>query len=362
MPGLEQTDTEIPPGNEASGAESTMTETPFGKEILLTATSSPTAALDVQVPPACDCTWAYVNLLTDIAANYLGNPAVADPNIKVELTNWGCPLDEITMLNELTGWILNAAISSGVNDEAALIKLGIDIGNQMESIDSPCLSIAKWMSIYSRQLIQRGYAISFVITESPVYPLVVSTSGMAGYSAEGQVVRNLADAEVVQIGEKRLIFFTGGNQVYILVNGYDDGMMNLHFTLSTVHNGDTLSYEEVQVTRGMLAVIEMQGELPVLRIDDNRDGKMDRNYSPQKLNLSDIDIAPTGSSALISSRMLVIIGAALFLVAVGAGLLAIWFFLRRRRTPIYAEPTSSQESIPLFLEDSPEDGDADGIG
>ena len=61
------------------------------------------------------------------------------------------------------------------------------------------------------------------------------------------------------------------------IRGYADGMMNLTATFAqSSRSGTTLSYKNVEVIKGMLAVLGSDDNQHLLQIDINGDGSIDQ--------------------------------------------------------------------------------------
>ena len=63
----------------------------------------------------------------------------------------------------------------------------------------------------------------------------------------------------------------------VQIRGYADGMMNLTATFAqSSRSGTTLSYKNVEVIKGMLAVLGSDDNQHLLQIDINGDGSIDQ--------------------------------------------------------------------------------------
>jgi hypothetical protein len=84
----------------------------------------------------------------------------------------------------------------------------------------------------------------------------------------------------------------------------------------------------------MIGVVEVQGEEPAFRVDDDRDGTMDRNYAPTRL--SSMEKEGEQGQPAVAPGMFLYGGVGLVLIVGAAGVLAMWLIFRgkRNRTPL----------------------------
>jgi len=286
----------------------------------------PTDTLPPIVPGHCNCTWRIVGIIVNNAAEKTENPSLSNEIIITELTNWCCQRETQNMLNSIAGWYLATLIDAGITSGGDLYDAGVHVASAIHNTQPDCINVVMWWQTYISKMIAIGYHSNIVITESPVYPLAISGSSQAGFLENGQTIGDLLDARVLQYGEKRIILFSGQENTVILITGYNDGAMNLHTTFNNVYEGRTTSFENIKVVKGMLALVDTSGNDQVMRIDDDRDGQMNRFLQPSKvLLLCDSSKGPTVERPIAARLFLfasVIFVCALLLVIAASFLLA----------------------------------------
>lgn len=189
-------------------------------------------------------------------------------------------------LSEVWRWFLGQLLEYGLGDAGELFSAGLEAASEMGNQDIPCLKVSDFINAFLYQMLLNGYKSGGVITESPVYPLVVNTAGQrTGFLENGQIVQEIPNSQVSQIGERRAILFVGEDVSDIRVMGHSNGYMDLYVTLPQDGGGYgyTLSYENIQVTQGMRAVLATADREHMLVVDIDGDDQDDLRYPPSKL-------------------------------------------------------------------------------
>lgn len=189
-------------------------------------------------------------------------------------------------LSEILRWFLEQLLKHGVGKAGELFSAGLDAASEIGSQDIPCLKVSDFINAFLHQMLLMGYKSGGVITQSPVYPLVINTYGQrTGFLEDGQIVLEIPNSQVAQMGESRIILFVGEDTPDIQMTGYSNGTMNLYVTLPQDGGGSygyTLFYENTKVTEGMRAVLATSDREHKLAVDTNRDGQDDLWYSPSR--------------------------------------------------------------------------------
>jgi hypothetical protein len=128
----------------------------------------------------------------------------------------------------------------------------------------------------------QGDPVNGVLTESPVYPLVIDRDGRrTGFLSDGQIVEEIPESYAMSIDEKRMIVYPGLDDVEVQIVGYEDGTMNVHTILAQEGNtAITFSHNNVEVRQGMDATIDSADSAHMLDIDYDADGVVDESLEP----------------------------------------------------------------------------------
>lgn len=128
---------------------------------------------------------------------------------------------------------------------------------------------------------QRGHPSNALTTHSPVYPLVTDHSGRrAGFLPDGTQINEIPDAQVLTIGDKRLVVYPSQDSSTVTIVGYAAGTMTVDavFATAAVANGGgvALNYTNVPVAPGMVAHLDSNDPQANLQLDTNGDGRIDQ--------------------------------------------------------------------------------------
>jgi hypothetical protein len=149
-----------------------------------------------------------------------------------------------------------------------------------------CLQTVVWLNELIRKVNGQGAQVNSILTQSPVYPLVVNKDGQrAGFLPDGQIVQEIPGAQVAQVGSERLVLYPGHDvAAEMRIASYKAGTMNVH--VSVAHGGDgTLqaSYNAVPLNSTTKATLRTDDASHLLRIDATGDGKSITNRSADVL-------------------------------------------------------------------------------
>ncbi len=125
----------------------------------------------------------------------------------------------------------------------------LKMGNELP----PCLKVVDFVNAFLNQLIFHRLPANGILTQSPVYPLVINAAGQrTGFLADGALVEEIPDSRAVLLnGDKRLVLIPGNQELRFEINGYADGTADIDITLSQDEaNGITLTYTDVPVRAG----------------------------------------------------------------------------------------------------------------
>ena len=337
---------------DAAAASETPTETVSDGTDETPLESAPAAPqVPVSIPAdLCGCTSFAVDVVTINAARTTGVLSLASPGLVAEFTNWGCDQEPANLMDVLAIWQVNTMIEMNLEDQENLIATGIQTAKDLAVPQSACVNPATWISAFTRQLITIGYPSNLVVTESPVFPLFVDLSGnMAGFLESGEMVENLPLAIAFELGEKRAVWYSGEIETYVIVNGYENGSMNLHTTIAGQPVGETTSFYDVEVKKGMVAMLDTTDNEHVLLIDDDRDGISNRQFKPETNTnaypQSDDPAVQAGEKTGNQLTITALLLAGLFFI----GLLALgiigWIIIDRQR--LKGLPTPSDEPVDI---------------
>jgi hypothetical protein len=148
-----------------------------------------------------------------------------------------------------------------------------------------CYKVSTWISSMISGVNGNGARNNSILTESPVYPLVINSQGQrTGFLADGKIVEEIPGSRAETIGERRLILYEGTDIIKINVVGYNVGTMNVHTVLAQEDNSSiAFSYENVEVTQGMRASLSSDDSSYTLRMDMDGDGVIDQTRAPDQI-------------------------------------------------------------------------------
>jgi len=130
----------------------------------------------------------------------------------------------------------------------------------------------------------RGVAVNGIVARSPIYIRAVDSSGRrAGFLNDGTIVTEIPDAEVAQIGEAKVVLYSGEDTAEIEIKGTGSGTFDLIISISmTGPEAHTIVYNDVAVFTTTVGTIDVSSGQYTLTIDDNNDGTTDRNIQPNE--------------------------------------------------------------------------------
>lgn len=130
----------------------------------------------------------------------------------------------------------------------------------------------------------RGVAVNGIVARSPIYIRAVDSSGRrAGFLNDGTIVTEIPDAEVAQIGEAKVVLYSGEDTAEIEIKGTDKGIFDLIVSISmTGPEAHTIVYDDVPVFTTTVGMIDVFSGQYTLALDDNNDGTTDRNIQPDE--------------------------------------------------------------------------------
>lgn len=203
--------------------------------------------------------------------------------IMEEVVKWGAV--ELIKKHGLYGPILG-----GIADSILLINEQEEAYHNLS--EHGCFEVAAWLNASMSETNKRGSRGNSIMTESPVYPLVINESGQrAGYLPDGQIVEEIPNSKVVLMGERRMVLYSGQDPVEVQVIGYENGLMNLHAVFYHPDNTTSVfSYNDLPVIRGMKATLNSNDNSQCLYVDTDGDGIVDHSYSPDDVSLVSPDL------------------------------------------------------------------------
>lgn len=269
------------------------------------------------------------------------------------------PENPLSCAKEIAEEVANSVLPE--KGAVAAIKALIDVLSALSALADPppCLILSDLINAYLHRAIQGKYPVNGVMTESPVYPLVTNPAGQqAGFLENGQIVDEIPDAQVLTLGEKRIVLYPGQDVWEVNVFGYANGTMNLNATFAQgPSTGITVSYSNVQVTQGMVATTTSSDSQYILEVDTNGDNVTDRSIAPNEILLinesgtnpqpvaSPSTTSPTSPPILPSSGLSVVLIALILTI----GAMGIYAYTHvNRRQQAMEEAVSASDTAHLI--------------
>lgn len=244
------------------------------------------------------------------------------------LVKAGCSGEPGSVGKEAAVWFMEVFWREAANEIGEVIGLEMDLAERIQESRPACDWLPDYLDAFVREQIRRGMQLTVVLTGSPVYPLVVDSSGrMAGFLQNGEKVEDVPGSQAAEFGERRVILFPGRGDAQVFVTGYAPGTMDLHVAYPG-QSGRFVSadYFRVPVNAGMRAYLAPGDYGRELLIDPTGDGSAPVSRKPDQIvGLSPNEVGarttrPQGGSWLL-----------LLAVATGLGAIAALVLAWRRR-------------------------------
>ncbi|MFN8489879.1 MAG: Calx-beta domain-containing protein [Caldilineaceae bacterium] len=188
-----------------------------------------------------------------------------------------CGVDGVCLAKQCSIWAIGLG-TGYFKDARDVLKMLADVLVAMGE-PPPCIKVSDLVNAWLHEAFRSRLGINGIVTESPVYPLMTNKAGQrTGFLNNGQIVEEIPNSRAVQVGEKRIILYSGENDFEIQIAGYAAGTMNLFATFAQKDgSGVTFSYKDVQVTQIMKATVTSIDQHAMLKIDTNGDGTFDQS-------------------------------------------------------------------------------------
>ncbi len=190
-------------------------------------------------------------------------------------------------LTKTAAWTIQLLLDL-LGNPGQVISFVFDVILKMGDELPPCLKVVDFVNAFLNQLIFHRLPANGILTQSPVYPLVVNAAGQrTGFLADGALVEEIPDSRAVLLnGDKRLVLIPGNQELRFEINGYADGTADIDITLSQDQaNGITLTYTDVPVRAGGRFLLDARDPSYALALDADGSGHTIQNRTADHFTL-----------------------------------------------------------------------------
>jgi len=196
----------------------------------------------------------------------------------------------------------------------------------------------------------KGYKVNVLVARSPINMYAIDQDGnRAGFREDGTILTEIANAEVFQEGDTKVVIYPGNNTKEVRVFGTGNGEFDLDVDVFHGEKLNTVFYDDVPINSGAEGRIDVTLEELILEIDDDGDTIYDREVVPVVIELDDDGIPKTyvtatppiggGSSSSGHSSFLIIV------VFLALGGLGVYIAVSRRRRRVGIFPGTGAQFI-----------------
>jgi hypothetical protein len=229
---------------------------------------------------------------------------------------------------------VQSLLAAGTKQAADMLVFGLEVAKGLGRQSGGCVKPFEWSGAFVGQMINSGFPSISLASEGPVFPAVVLADGKrAGYTTDGQLVQQVAGAQIAAVGETKIVLCPGSSDGKAQATSADVGSMSLYLT-KTGADGKAVSlrFERVLTVRGMTATLDLADPKNLLRINLSPSGA---GGTPGAVVTPENQITSTPATAGAISRRpgmapIVLVFIILLVVIAIAGGIAAWMYLRRR--------------------------------